>query len=423
MRTAIRVEGLGKRYRIGHAKEAYRTLRDTLANAALAPIRRVRNFGRASYREEDTIWALRDISFEVPEGEVLGVIGANGAGKSTLLKILTRITEPTEGMAELTGRVGSLLEVGTGFHQELTGRENVFLSGAILGMEKREVARKFGQIVEFSEIGKYIDTPVKRYSSGMRVRLGFSVAAHLEPEILLIDEVLAVGDVAFQRKCWGAMENVSSGGRTILLVSHNMNSVQRLCQRALLLREGRLTMIGPVDEVVDAYLAGAQQDGSTDLAQRTDRSGDGRLQFDRLWFADAAGEPVSTVRSGQAMDIVMEYRCEDGAEFPRGLHVAATFSNSSGQRVFTVSSRVTGHALKPTAPQGRWVCSISELPLMPDRYVVTSLWCGSSNQAYDHVRNAAALDVIEGDFFGTGQLPKRKKSGILLVHQRWADCE
>jgi lipopolysaccharide transport system ATP-binding protein len=248
MAIAIEVEGISKRYQLGKLQSGYGTLRDSLAEATGRLVRR--DFHR--HREE--IWALRDVSFEVAEGEVLGVIGRNGAGKSTLLKILTRITTPTEGRAEITGRVGSLLEVGTGFHGELTGRENVFLNGAILGMKNREIERKFSDIIEFSGIEKFIDTPVKRYSSGMYVRLAFAVAAHLEPEILLVDEVLSVGDAEFQRRCLGRMEDFSVSGRTVLFVSHNMQTMAQLCDRVIWLDGGGIVLDGPSSEVVARYL-------------------------------------------------------------------------------------------------------------------------------------------------------------------------
>src|SRR6267142_5957697 len=250
MNPIIEVEHLGKRYRIG-ARQAHTSLRDAIAAGIRAPLRRFRN-GRAS--ATNTIWALKDVSFEVAPGEVVGIIGRNGAGKSTLLKIFSRITKPTKGRVELNGRVGSLLEVGTGFHSELTGRENIFLNGAILGMTRREIERKFDEIVAFAETGDFLDTPVKHYSSGMTVRLAFAVAAHLEPEILIIDEVLAVGDVSFQKKCLGKMNDVARAGRTVLFVSHDLNAVNALCGRAILLNEGAIVKTGPAVEVTAYYL-------------------------------------------------------------------------------------------------------------------------------------------------------------------------
>jgi lipopolysaccharide transport system ATP-binding protein len=254
---AIRVENLGKQYRIGAQQERYKTLRESLVGAVTGPLRRLRHpqFARfARNPQSEIIWALKDVSFEVKPGEVVGIIGRNGAGKSTLLKILSRITEPSEGRVELRGRVGSLLEVGTGFHQELTGRENIYLNGAILGMKRAEIERKFDEIVAFAEIDKFIDTPVKRYSSGMYVRLAFAVAAYLEPEILLVDEVLAVGDAAFQKKCLGKMGDVAKQGRTVLFVSHNMAAVQRLCGKCLVLESGRVVENSQTNQAVAMYL-------------------------------------------------------------------------------------------------------------------------------------------------------------------------
>ena len=255
--VAIRVEGISKEYRIGRA-ERYQTLRDTLTSAFTLPFRKAGRLLRKEAADAElntTIWALKEVSFEIERGEVIGIIGGNGAGKSTLLKILSRITEPTTGFADIYGRVASLLEVGTGFHSELTGRENIYLNGAILGMKRMEIERKFDEIVDFSEVVKFIDTPVKHYSSGMYLKLAFAVAAHLEPEILLVDEVLAVGDVRFQRKCLGKMGTVAKEGRTVILVSHNMGAITQLCERVLLLDNGRLKRIGPPAEVVSDYLA------------------------------------------------------------------------------------------------------------------------------------------------------------------------
>ncbi|MBM4049660.1 MAG: ABC transporter ATP-binding protein, partial [Planctomycetes bacterium] len=261
---AIRVENLGKRYRIGARQNRSESLRDAVADLGAGM---VGFFRRRGASEDETLWALRDVSFEVKRGEVMGIIGRNGAGKSTLLKILSRITKPTEGRAEIHGRVGSLLEVGTGFQLELTGRENIYLNGAILGMKKAEIDRKFDEIVAFSEVERFIDTPVKHYSSGMYVRLAFAVAAHLQPEILLIDEVLAVGDMGFQRKCIGKMEKVAGEGNTVLMVSHNMGTVKSLCSRALLLDAGRMRTFGPVERGIAEYLM-ASRDGQVSTAER-----------------------------------------------------------------------------------------------------------------------------------------------------------
>ena len=259
---AIKAEGLGKQYKIGGPSAKYRTLRDSIASAFMSPLQKasdiIRGHSYGAAQLNETIWALKDISFEIKKGEAVGIIGRNGAGKSTLLKILSRITEPAEGYARINGRVGSLLEVGTGFHPELTGRENIFLNGAILGMKKAEIERKFDEIVAFSDIEKFIDTPVKHYSSGMHMRLAFAVASHMEPEILLVDEVLAVGDVQFQKKCLGKMEEVGKAGRTVLFVSHNMTAIKALCKRGILLENGRIAYDGDISAVVDKYLSGLE---------------------------------------------------------------------------------------------------------------------------------------------------------------------
>jgi lipopolysaccharide transport system ATP-binding protein len=312
---AIRVENLSKRYRIGQgARAPYKTLRESLMGALAAPVNRLRSRQRIS-KNEDHIWALKDVSFEVNHGEVVGIIGRNGAGKTTLLKILSRITEPTSGSVDLYGRVGSLLEVGTGFHPELTGRENIYLNGAILGMHREEIERKFDEIVAFAEIEKFIDTPVKFYSSGMYVRLAFAVAAHLEPEILLVDEVLAVGDAAFQKKCLGKMEEVASKGRTVLYVSHNMNSVEKLCSRAILLLDGIAILDSQlVTNVIQKYL----DEITTNHSSFWENS---KNEFDNKFFRPLRlsifqdGKPISgVVRNDKNIQVVIEGYVEQKSE-------------------------------------------------------------------------------------------------------------
>lgn len=312
-KVAILAENLGKRYRIG-PREKYRALRDTLTDAMYAPFRRLTRRLRGGIGTgnggdlENSIWALKNVSFEVERGEVLGIIGRNGAGKSTLLKILSRVTEPTEGLAGLQGRVGSLLEVGTGFHPELTGRENLYLNGAILGMKRAEITKKLDAIVAFAEIERFIDTPVKRYSSGMYMRLAFAIAAHLEPEILVVDEVLAVGDLQFQKKCLGKMEDVSHSGRTVLFVSHNMSAITRLCSRALLLDQGRVIAEGSASEVVATYVSKAL--GASATAEWTDpdrRPGTDGFRLVAVNVTDEDGIPVSVVSVEQAIDVKISY--------------------------------------------------------------------------------------------------------------------
>jgi lipopolysaccharide transport system ATP-binding protein len=285
---AIRVENLSKCYRIGQ-QQKYRTLRETLVDKFKSPIRKLCNPQHVN-EANNIIWALKDISFDVKQGEVVGIIGRNGAGKSTLLKIISRITEPTEGNILMRGRVGSLLEVGTGFHQELTGRENIYLNGAILGMKRAEIARKFDEIVAFSEIEKFLDTPVKHYSSGMYVRLAFAVAAHLEPEILIVDEVLAVGDVEFQKKCLGKMNDVAHGGHTVLFVSHNMGAINTLCEKSIWLNKGRITGIGEVEDIVSSYLInGSESTGFIEWHNIVDAPGDDIVKLRRVALHNSHG--------------------------------------------------------------------------------------------------------------------------------------
>ena len=327
---AIHVENLGKMYRIGAQVDRYRTLRDTIVDTVTRPVRMLRGNAYASSQE---IWALKDVSFDVRKGEVLGVIGRNGAGKSTLLKILSRVTEPTEGYAEIRGRVGSLLEVGTGFHPELTGRENIALNGAILGMRRAEIERKFDEIVEFSGVEKFIDTPVKRYSSGMYLRLAFAVAAHMEPEILVVDEVLAVGDAEFQRKCLGKMSDVASQGRTVLFVSHNMSAILRLTQEAIVLEKGRMVMRAPSARAVDYYLtSGFSQTGENlwPLDEIPAEAAPFRPLGIRI--LNPQGQVVDTIRSVEPLTVEMEYELEAAIS---GLRVGVYLQTTQGELIFT----------------------------------------------------------------------------------------
>ena len=306
-RPAVQCNNIGKRYRVGQA-EPYRTLRDTIVTTAGAPFRYVKSRLSGEYAGSREFWALRDVSFEIGHGEAVGVIGRNGAGKSTLLKVLSRITAPTTGTAKIHGRIGSLLEVGTGFHPELTGRENIYLSGSILGMRRAEIQRKFDEIVQFAEIGEFIDTPVKRYSSGMYVRLAFSVAAHLEPEILIVDEVLAVGDLQFQKKCLGKMQDVGREGRTVLFVSHNLSSVTTLCSRAILLDHGRIVRDGPSADVVSHYLsAAAGASGTTVWSDLNASPGTNGFKLVYVSLQDEKGKPLNVASAEQPLQLKIGY--------------------------------------------------------------------------------------------------------------------
>lgn len=412
--VALRTVGLGKMYQIGGERLAYRTLRDTLVQAAKRPLERIRHPGAATHTS-DEFWALRNIDLEVLHGDVLGIIGRNGAGKSTLLKILSHITEPTEGRVEIRGRTSSLLEVGTGFHQELTGRENIYLNGSILGMNKAEIDRRFDEIVEFSEIELFLDTPVKRYSSGMYVRLAFAVAAHLEPDILFVDEVLAVGDVAFQKKCLGKMGDEAASGKTVLLVSHNMAAVESLCSRALLLEYGESIAIGRTRDVLDAYLALVATAGGQDLALRRDRQGNGKLRFTSLGFhAGDDAAPGDVVRCGEDLEFVLGYGATQNL---KDVSISIGVYTLSGQVLFVLGNEMAGSAWKTAPREGYASCLVRRLSLSPGQYTI-NLYCEVNGVLADWVQSAGSLTIEAGDFFGTGKLPPASHGG-LLVDQKW----
>jgi lipopolysaccharide transport system ATP-binding protein len=337
MTTAISVNNLGKRYQIGAAetKFRYNMLRDVLVDTVSAPVRLVKALvGKSDRRvNQNFIWALKDISFDVDEGQVLGIVGRNGAGKSTLLKILSRVTEPTVGTVSVRGRVGSLLEVGTGFHPELTGRENIYMNGAILGMKRAEIDKKFDEMVDFSEVGQFIDTPVKRYSSGMYLRLAFAVAAHLEPEILVVDEVLAVGDAEFQRKCLGKMNDVAQQGRTVLFVSHNMSAILRLTQEAIVLKKGQLLKRAPTPEAVDFYLSSGQAESGQRVWEADDvPAASEPFRPVAIRIKDRGGSVVDTIRSTEPVTIEWEYQINAPIT---GLRVGMYLNTMRGEYVFT----------------------------------------------------------------------------------------
>jgi lipopolysaccharide transport system ATP-binding protein len=415
--TVITIEKLAKRYVIRHQLARREGLRHVLEESIRAPVRWLRSRRELVSREREEFWALRDVNFEVQEGEALGVVGRNGAGKSTLLKVLSRITEPTQGRIRLRGRVASLLEVGTGFHAELTGRENIFLNGAVLGMRRAETRRKFDEIVAFAAVEKFLDTPVKRYSSGMYVRLAFAVAAHLEPEILLVDEVLAVGDAAFQSKCLTKMGEVARGGRTVLFVSHNMAAVSSLCTRAVLIDQGRVVRTGPPPEVVDAYLARQATLGSVPLADRKDRTGEGRVVFTSAAILNDRLCEIDRATSGQDIVIALDYELQ-GSESCENATVQIKFAGVLGQPLFACLSRVTQRESLRLTRGGRILCRIPRLPLVAGRYTFT-LWCTVGDVLEDLVREAGTLTVVEGDYFGTGKLPANQ-TGDFLVMNSWS---
>ena len=411
----IAVEGLGKRYRLQHrhAGQTYVALRDVIAEAARSPWRWLSS--RAARGRVEEFWALKDVSFEVRQGEVLGIIGRNGAGKSTLLKILSRITEPTEGRAIMLGAAASLLEVGTGFHPELTGRDNIFLNGSILGMPRREVARKFDEIVAFAGVERFLDTPVKRYSSGMYVRLAFAVAAHLEPDILIVDEVLAVGDAEFQQKCLGRMGEVARSGRTVLFVSHHLATVENLCHRALLLDGGRVNLAGAPGEVIAAYANRSSPASFTQLLDRTDREGTGVIRFAEVRLRDEAGQPVQGFVAGADAIFDLHMRNVDGRAH-RSVHVSVGINSAMGQRVTTWSTSYAGGDL-PVTPGGDFVLRLQlpRIALIPGHYSY-NLYATAGGDVADWLRPAGAFEVAAGDYYGSGQLPGTRDGTFISDH-------
>ena len=399
MRPAICAENLSKRYKIGLREKAVQTFREAIVGLAAAPVRRFRRLGEQA-REAETIWALRDVSFSVLPGEVIGIIGRNGAGKTTLLKILSRITAPTTGRVELCGRVASLLEVGTGFHQELTGRENIYLNGAILGMKKHEIDSRFDEIVAFAEVAKFLDTPVKRYSSGMYVRLAFAVAAHLDPDILLVDEVLAVGDAGFQRKCLGKMRDVAAGGRTVLFVSHNMTAIDALCSSALLLERGAVTATGLTSEVIEKYLTTVMQLADVTPRGRRDRRGDGhaRVAAIRLNGVEPAQARLAT---GSRLVLEVDYTAKGDVGHPRFL---AGIYDKYARPVLFLDSQASGRLPQFLPASGLVSCVVEELPLQPGLYHINIDIYRGPNLS-DQLEFAAQFEVHGSDMFGTGHLP------------------
>lgn len=400
----IKVEGLSKRYVLQHNRtERYMTFRDMLTSG----------FRKSASVSKSDFWALNNVSFDVQAGDRVGIVGRNGAGKSTLLKILSRIVDPTKGRIEINGRLASLLEVGTGFHPELSGRENVFLNGSILGMSRNEIARKFDEIVAFAEVGKFIDTPVKRYSSGMYVRLAFAVAAHLEPEILVVDEVLAVGDSEFQKKCIGKMKEVSSDGRTILFVSHNMAAVQNLCNKSIFLKHGELVDYGDTSLILPKYLKSTDQGSSVDLRSRADRSGSGLIRFTSFDVCDSKGEQLLTPQTGQ--DVMLRFAFEKNGEVNR-LHLAVGIDDEYGTRITHLSNEVTNQIFEKVEKDQHYIhIHIPQLPLKNGSYSFT-LYSTVNGELADYIQNAGSFFVESGDFYGTGKLPPEGQGNFLLKH-------
>ena len=407
---AIRSVDLAKSYRLGARREPYQTLRQGITDLASAPFRWL----RGDARDDREFWALKDVSFDVMPGDLVGIVGRNGAGKSTLLRLLSRITEPTSGRAEIRGRVGSLLEVGTGFHPELTGRENIFLTGSILGMARAEVRRKFDQIVDFAGNESFLDTPVKYYSSGMYTRLGFAVAAHLETDILFVDEVLAVGDLSFQRKCLGKMRGVGEQGRTVLFVSHNLSAVWSLCRTCMWFDGGMLREYGPVGEVLDHYRQ-AMTAADTDLALRVlHPKATGHVRVTGLYIRDVGGVRRDTVCTGDPTEFVVEYEAKQPTI--DDVEILVVIVNEFEMPLFSLTTRVAGTS-GALPGRGRIVFAVARLPLSAGDYSL-HFYCHVRGGLADKEVFAARFSVAEGDFFGSGILPDRRQ-GNVLVDQRW----
>lgn len=413
----ITVDGLGKKYIIGHQTDGHRytALRDVLMMYARTLWLKTKGLalGKPLVQGDSTeeIWALRNICLEICQGEVIGIIGRNGAGKSTLLKVLSRITEPTCGRVTIDGRVASLLEVGTGFHPELTGRENIYLNGAILGMSRTEIKQKYDEIVAFAEVEKYLDTPVKRYSSGMYVRLAFAVAAHLEPEILLIDEVLAVGDAHFQKKCLGKMEDVAHEGRTVLFVSHNMTSIENLCPRTILLDGGIIGFDGNTNDALDLYLKNPFE--YTKMMENShNRPGLGNIRVSRLTFFDKSGFITHTFKSWDCLVIRIDFKCYNSISKP---NFKVTLYSYLGQHIANFSTNISGFSKNNIDEDGYTECIIDNVPLCTGRYRI-NVSISSYDVLEDHVDMAGYFNIEGGDPYRTGLLPE---VGHLIIIPTW----
>jgi lipopolysaccharide transport system ATP-binding protein len=416
---AICVEGLSKAYRLGVQEQRAETLAGATLDLFRSPLRNFRRLQRldtfsTGADTDGLLWALQDVSFDVQQGEVVGFLGRNGAGKSTLLKVLSRIVEPTTGRVAINGRVSSLLEVGTGFHQELTGRENVYMNGTILGMKRAEIDARFDEIVAFSGVERFLDTPVKRYSSGMKVRLAFAVAAHLEPEILIIDEVLAVGDAEFQKKCLGKMENVAGQGRTVLFVSHNMAAIQNLCNRAVALRAGKLVDDGDTASVISTYLRPTLSEaGSIFSSENPDRYGTGAVRFLQVKVLDEEGVVSNQVESGKPYRLEIEYYVEKPVG---GFHFSIAFVNTHGVSVFALNTKFYNVRLSNAEGGHTVTCLIERNCLAIGDYQV-SIAAYYDDEVFDSIPDCISLNVPQSSFYPNGSLPASKN--LVYVDHTW----
>jgi homopolymeric O-antigen transport system ATP-binding protein len=421
--NVVEIENLGKRYTIGAKERRHDTLVDLLSYAIKSPLRRYKHLkGKYNENDETSFWALRNVSFAIETGDVVGIVGRNGAGKSTLLKILSRITDPTEGYVGIKGRVASLLEVGTGFHPDLTGRENIFLNGAILGMTQAEIRRKFDEIVAFSEIEKFLDTPVKHYSSGMYIRLAFSVAAHLEPEILIVDEVLAVGDIMFQKKCLGKMGDVSKSGRTILFVSHNMGAVRNLCNKGVLLENGNCKMLGTSNEVVDYYMRSVSNNLSNPIRNRK-RTYPGLPVNVRITNVEIENVRLGCLNEAETLDEILvkiDYEIlEDVDYFTAEWRLKDIYGSNLAYSNATHMGGIVFHP-KKGEQCGQVVCKIPSIPLAIGEYVLEVGVGIPSVRYFDRVDDACRLTIRASDPMGTGYAYK-SEDGPFFINCQWSE--
>ncbi|MEO0795893.1 MAG: ABC transporter ATP-binding protein [Verrucomicrobiota bacterium] len=423
MSWSVQIEGLHKRYRRGGVPVMSNSLREDagrfLKSLKKRQAKEAADPAANSELPPNHFWALRDINLEINQGDIVGLIGFNGSGKSTLLKIIARITEPTKGNIRYRGRLGTMLEVGTGFHRELSGRENIYLNGAILGMTRRDITAAFDEIVEFSEVGSSLDTPVKFYSSGMYVRLAFSVAAHLRTDILLVDEVLAVGDQRFQDKCLGKMDDVAAHGKTIIFVSHNMASVEKLCRRGILLREGTITCDGEINEAIRGYL-NIGGNLSNDLSNHPNREGSGEVRVDEIEIIDQKGYRLNEVPAGESVRIRFHFRKTTDAPIDQ-IDFGIKLLNEDRVPVFFHRNTLDKVDFGKLPNRGTFECSIDRLPLPIGRYFLNyhlSPDFGRTAQFYDKIVSAYEFSVVSGAFFESGQLPPRGR-GVALLNADW----
>lgn len=414
---AIKAEGLSKFYKLGKEHKVPSGLYKKLTYFLFSPFDWLRA-QLTTTKDEELFWALKDVSFEIKKGEIVGFIGHNGAGKSTLLKLLSRITDPSSGYAKVNGTLASLLEVGTGMHPELTGRENIYMNGTVLGMSKKEIDAAFNDIVGFAGVERFLDTAVKRYSSGMKVRLGFAIAAHLSPDILIVDEVLSVGDASFREKCLNKMNEVSSQGRTVLFVSHNLAALSNLCSRAYLMESGRIIQSGSPQEIISTYMSKTVSQGTKSLLEVDSRKGDGIIRFEDVEFNNISYRETPTIATGENCVVAFKMKVNESAKYDSksSVDVRITFYNSNGQNLFTCSSEATGVKLNLEDLSNRLEMNIDKLPLTEGNYSY-NLFVTLGGQITDWIQKAGTISVVSGDYFGSGYINGHSEG--LIVDNSW----